>query len=142
MLLGARHIAIIRDLPLHVFVEASETVTKRGILDPLLIGDDIVVERLEAGDRVDDEVTVAGDGADRVGEQGDVHDRRQLDEGLQVLPLADIVVVQVEELQAQQAFEDRRRRQGLQLIVGQINFLEVLEGHQVGQILKVQQVAL
>ena len=76
MLLGARNIAIVSHLPLHVLVESPETVTKRGVLDSLLVSDHVVVECFQAWDGVDDEVTVAGDRANGIGKQGDVHNHR------------------------------------------------------------------
>lgn len=77
MLLCARFVTIICDVPLHILVETSEAVTKRGIFNPLFISDHIVVESLETWDRVYDEVTVTRNGAHWVGKQGDVHDLRQ-----------------------------------------------------------------
>ena len=60
MLFSARFVTIVRDVPLHVFVETSEAVTERSILNALLVRDNVVVESFEAGYRVNDEVSIAG----------------------------------------------------------------------------------
>lgn len=60
MLFSARFVTIVRDVPLHVFVETSEAVTERSILNALLVRDNVVVESFEAGNRVNDEVSIAG----------------------------------------------------------------------------------
>jgi len=61
---------------------------------------------------------------------------------LQVLPLADIVVVQVQELERSQSSENLGIGQGLKLIVRQIDFRQLFKCLQVAQILHAQQVAL
>ena len=60
MLFSARFVTIVRDVPLHVFVETSEAVTERSILNALLVRNNVVVESFEAGYRVNDEVSIAG----------------------------------------------------------------------------------
>ena len=68
VLLRARLVAVVRDVPLHVLVQAPETVTERGVFDSLLVCDHVVVEGLQARDRVHDEVTVTWNGTDGVRE--------------------------------------------------------------------------
>ena len=50
VLFGARLITVVRNVPLHVLVQSSETVTKRGVLNSLLICDHVVVQCFEAWD--------------------------------------------------------------------------------------------
>ena len=61
---------------------------------------------------------------------------------LQVLPLAHLVVVQIQELQAAHAREHGRRRQRLQIVVRQVHFLQIFKHRQVAEVLDVEQVAL
>ena len=74
MLFCTWFIAVVSNVPFHVLVEPAEAVTKRGVLDSLFVCDHEVVKGLETGHRVNNEVTVARDGADRVSEESDVHD--------------------------------------------------------------------
>ena len=47
-------------------------------------------------------MSVARNSANGIGKEREMHNSRQGDKGLQVLPLADVVVVQVQELQIAQ----------------------------------------
>ena len=109
VLLGTGLVTVVSNVPFHVLVEPTETVTERCILDSLLVRYHVVVKGFQAGDRVRYKVTVARDGTDGVGEEGYVHDVGQRDERLQVLPLADVIVVQIQELQTGQPCKDCSR---------------------------------
>lgn len=61
-------VTVVRNVPLHVLVEAPETVTERSVLDSLLIRDHVVVEGTQSTDRVHYKVTVARNSAHRVSE--------------------------------------------------------------------------
>lgn len=85
---------------------------------------------------------VARDLAHRVIEQRDLHDARQTRQRLQVLPLRDVVVVQVQELQTPHPSKHLARGQALQLVVRKVNFFQTLETNKVGQVLHLEQVVL
>ena len=71
----------------------------------------------------------------RVVEQRHLHDLRQGSQSLQILPLRQVVVVQVQELQVHHASENLSRRQRLQLVVTEVNFLQSAESLQEGKVL-------
>lgn len=62
-------------------------------------------------DTVDEEVAITWNAADWVAEEREMHDLWYADQGLDVAPVADIVVVQIEELQLAESCEDFGRRQ-------------------------------
>lgn len=142
MLLGTLLLGIVGNVELHELVETSESVAKGGVFDPLLVSYNEVVQSQERLDRVYKEVPVAWDGADWVTEQGQVHDLRQGHERLQVVPIANVVVMQVEELQIAQACKHLGRWQSGQRVVAQVDLLEGLERVQVHQVSLQQDVAL
>lgn len=61
---------------------------------------------------------------------------------MQVLPFRDVVIVQIQELQLAKAGKHLRARQGLQLVVGKVDFLEAWEVDQVVEVLDIEQVGL
>ncbi len=103
VLLCAGFVTVVGNVPLHVLVQTSKSVTKWGVFNSLLVCDHIVVESFETGNRVDDKVTVARNSADWICKKSQVHNCREWDEWLQVLPLADVIVVKVKELEASHA---------------------------------------
>lgn len=111
VLLGRAFVGVVGDVQLHELVEATEAVTEGGVLDALLIGYHVVIERLEARNRVHQEVTVARDLTHWIVEERDLHNLGEGGQRLQVLPLGNVVIVQVQELKALQARKDLRLRQ-------------------------------
>lgn len=96
-------------MELHELIEASESVSEGCIFYSLLVSYNKVVQSQERLDAVDQEVPVTGDAANWVAEQRQVHDLRESHQSLDVTPVADVVVVQVEELQLSHALEDLGR---------------------------------
>lgn len=80
MLLSGSLVGVVWDVELHEFVQTSEAVPERCIFDPLLVSDDIVIERFQAIYRVYQEVPVAGDLAHWVVEERYLHDLWQCGE--------------------------------------------------------------
>lgn len=65
---------VIWDVQFHKFIEAPKPVAKGCILNPFLISYDEVIERQQCLDAVNQEVTVAGNAAHWVAEEGQMHD--------------------------------------------------------------------
>ena len=85
-------------MELHELIEASESVSEGGIFDSLFVSYNKVVQSQERLDAVDQEVPVTGDAANWVAEQSQVHDLWESHKSLDVTPVTDVIVVQVEEL--------------------------------------------
>ena len=60
-------------------------------------------------------------------EESDVHNGGQLRQSLQILPLTDPIIVQVQELESMHARKRGFIRQNLQLVIAQINLLQLAE---------------
>ena len=130
MLLCGALSAVVRNVDFHKLVEPSESVTETCVFDSLLIRDDVVIEGPQLRDRVDQEVPVAGDLAHWVVKQCHLHDLGKGGQCLQVLPLRQVVVVQVKKLQTLETLKDLGRWERLKLIVTQVNFFQSTEGVQ------------
>ena len=85
---------------------------------------------------------VARDGAHRIAEQRQVHNLGQRYERLNVVPVAYVVAVQVEELELGQAREHLGRRQRRDRIVRQIELLQVRKALQEHEVALLQEVTL
>ena len=57
--------------------------------------------------------------------QSDLHNTRQSSQRLQILPLRQIIIMQVQKLQTLQAGKHLRLRQRFKLVVRQIDFLKL-----------------
>ena len=101
-------------MQLHELVEASEPVAETCVLNPLFVCDDKVVKGKQRMHAVHKEVPVTWDVTNWIPEKCEVHDLRQLNQGLDVVPVAYVVVVEVEELQIGHALKDLGRRQAAQ----------------------------
>lgn len=88
-------LGVVRNVELHELVEAPEPVAKGGILDALFVGDDEVVQGKQGLHAVDEEVPVAGDAADGVAEERQMHYLWQGDERLDVAPIAYAIVMEI-----------------------------------------------
>ena len=74
---------------------------------------------------------VTRDRADWITKQGEVHDLRERGQRLQIVPVADVVVVQVQELELMELSKDFGWRKSGQGVVTQVDLPERLEGLQV-----------
>lgn len=110
-------------MQLHEFVETSESVTEGSVLDPLFVRYHIVVKSLQRWQRVHHEVSVTRNCTDGIREEGDMHYLWKNDKRLQVLPLRNLIVMQVQELEAFHASEYLSCGQRFQLVIRQVNFL-------------------
>ena len=110
-------------MKLHELVQSSESVPEGCILDALFVSYHEVVEGQQRLDAVDEEVPITRDAADWIAEQRQVHDLRDADESLDIAPVADVVVVQVQELELTQACKHLRRWQACDRVVAQIDLL-------------------
>ena len=117
MLLGGLLIYVVRDVKLHVLVKRTEAVAKRSIFDAFFVSDYEIVQGFETWDAVDDVMPVTRDRTDRVGVKSDVENGRKCNERLKVLPLRNVVVMQIKELEFGEATEDLGGWQGLKLVV-------------------------
>ncbi len=87
VLLRTRLVTVVSDMPAHVLIHPSKSVTKRGIFDPLLVRDHVVVQCLQLGHTVHYEMSIPRDVTHRVGEQSDMQHALQSCQRLKVLPL-------------------------------------------------------
>jgi hypothetical protein len=117
VLLSRAFVGVVSDVNFHEFVEASESVAERSVFDSLLVRYDIVVQRFQALNLIHDETPVARDLTHRVVEQCDMDDRRQVRQGLQVLPLLQSVIVQKQKLQRRHLPENLSRWEALDHII-------------------------
>ena len=58
------------------------------------------------------------------------------------MPLADLVIVQVQKFQVAQSLKDQGAREAGDLVVGQVDLFEVAKGLEIHHILEVNSVAL
>ena len=142
MLLGGLLIYVVRDVKLHVLVKRTEAVAKRSIFDAFFVSDYEIVQGFETWDAVDDVMPVTRDRTDRVGVKSDVENGRKCNERLEVLPLRNVVVMQIKELEFGEAAKDLGGWQGLKLVVRQVELLKVREISQVVQVFFVEHVVL
>ena len=124
MLVRIRLVTVVGNVPLHVLVKSTETVPERGVFYSLFVSYHVIVKGSQTRYRIHDKVTVAWNRADRVCKQGQMHDARKGDQRLKVLPLANVVIVQVQELERFQTSENLATGQRLKLVVRQVDFLE------------------
>jgi hypothetical protein len=110
-------------MKLHELVQSSESVAERCILDALFVSYYEVVKSQQRLDAVYKEVSIAWDAADWIAEQRQVHDLRDSYKSLEIAPVADVVVVQVQELELTQACKNLRWRQACDRVVAQIDLL-------------------
>jgi hypothetical protein len=110
-------------MKLHELVQSSESVAERCILDALFVSYYEVVEGQQRLDAVYKEMPITRNAADWIAEQRQVHDLRDADKSLDIAPVADVVVVQVQELELTQACKNLRWRQACDRVVAQIDLL-------------------
>ena len=77
----------------------------------------MVIKRLESRYRVDHEVAIPRNVANRVRKESDMQDRRHASQTLEVLPLLNVILMQVEELQVLKARENTSRWKTRQLVI-------------------------
>lgn len=68
---------VLWDVKLHELVESPESVTERGVLNSFFIGYNEVVKGFQTRDGINDKMPITWNRADWVGEESDVHHRRQ-----------------------------------------------------------------
>ena len=93
-------------MQLHELVQASESIAEGCVFNTLLVGDYEVIESQQGLDTVDQEMTIAWDWADWVAEESQVHDLGERDQGLDVAPVADIIVVKIKKLKLRKSSEN------------------------------------
>jgi hypothetical protein len=76
-------------------------------------------------------MSVAGDLTHRVVEKCDLHDAWESSQSLQILPLRNVVIVQVQKLQTLQSIKHLSLRQFIKLVIAKVYFLQVGEGVEV-----------
>jgi hypothetical protein len=76
-------------------------------------------------------MSVAGDLTHRVVEKSDLHDAWESGQSLQILPLRNVVIVQVQKLQTLQSIKHLSLRQFIKLVIAKVYFLQVGEGVEV-----------
>ena len=129
-------VTVVCYVPFHEFVEGAESISKRRIFDTLLVSDYELIESPNSWQWVHQEVSVARNGANRIWVESDVEHAGQSGELLQVLPLWNVIVVQVQKLEFFEAAEHVLRRQTLNLVVAEVDFLEIFETYKVAEVLE------
>ena len=76
MLFGRSFVGVVWNVKFHEFVQPTESVAKRCIFNSFFICNHVVVECFQTINRVNEEVTIAGDLAHWIVEQCDLHDLR------------------------------------------------------------------
>ena len=115
--LSALQLGVVGDVQLHELVKSSESVSETRIFNSLFVCNYMVIKSFESRNRVDHEVTIPWNVANRVGEESDVQDRRHACQTLQVLPLLYVIIVKVQKLEVLKASECRSWRQAGQLVI-------------------------
>ena len=86
-------VAVVRYVPAHILIHASEPIAKGCIFNPLFISDDILVKCFESRYAVDHEMSVARNVAEWVVEKCAVQHVGQSSQRLKVLPFAQLVAM-------------------------------------------------